>query len=329
MIGTMRGIILYLCVLSLPSLVCGFVPRLARSDLSSTLALQAKEEGGDVLLEKNRRDLWKEISSLEREAMEILSASYGSAEEQKEKKVEAYKLLSKSAGLKKRDSFMELTSEYSKAEESGDAESVKIVLDKMHEIGLPPYIASLVDVQRKKKEVKMAAELAVVDGDAASKEEEEVADENIEYEYIDLSICESEVTTEKIRVKITTFYDEVSSDPEMGQYMFWYKVAIYNEGPEAVQIVARMWEIERYPTMEKEIVRGTGILQNQPIISPGDVFAYESKCPIKAFPPKGKRLIADMSGAFTACRGNMGQHNFPVKVGKVAFVLPMPRAASP
>ena len=60
-IGTMRGIILYLCVLSLPSLVCGFVPRLARSDLSSTLALQAKEEGGDVLLEKNRRDLWKEI----------------------------------------------------------------------------------------------------------------------------------------------------------------------------------------------------------------------------------------------------------------------------
>ena len=37
--------------------------------------------------------------------MEILSASYSSAEERKEKKVEAYKLLSKSVGLKSNDSF--------------------------------------------------------------------------------------------------------------------------------------------------------------------------------------------------------------------------------
>ena len=279
--------------------------------------LSAKAQNGKGLLEKNRRELWKEISSLEREAMEILSATYTSTEEQKEKKVEAYKLLSKSAGLKKNDSFMQLTSEYSKAEETGDNVEIKIILEKMQEIGLPPHIASLVDAQRKKKEVSAAkasddqVEAAV--GSGAS---------DVEYEQVDMNLCESETTTEKIRVKINTFYDAASSNPEMGQYMFWYKVAIYNEGPEAVQIVARMWEIERFPTMEKEIVRGTGILQNQPIISPGDVFAYESKCPVKLFPPEGKRLLADMSGAFTACRGNMGQHNFPIKVDKVAFVLP-------
>ena len=321
----MRCFVCALYVLSISS-VWGFVTRFsARLDLSSKLTLKASEDPGELLLEKNRRELWKEISSLEREAMEILSASYTSAAEQKEKKVEAYKLLSKSVGLKSNDSFMQLTNEYSKAEESGDIEIIKSVLDKMHEIGLPPHIASLVNVQRKKKEVERAAELATIDGDSNNNEE---AGKKIEYENIDLSVCESEVTTEKVRVKITTFYDEASSDPDMGQYMFWYKVAIYNEGPEAVQIVARMWEIERYPTMEKEIVRGTGILQNQPIISPGDVFAYESKCPIKVFPPKGKRLLADMSGAFTACRCNMGQHNFPVKVGKVAFVLPMPKSSS-
>ena len=149
-----------------------------------------------------------------------------------------------------------------------------------------------------------------------------MSDIEVEEEMVEMSTTASEVMTDKIRVKINTFYDADESDPGQGQYMFWYKVAIYNEGPEAVQIVARMWEIEKYPTMEKEILRGTGILQNQPIISPGDVFAYESKCPIKVFPPAGKRLLASMSGAYTICMGNMGQHNSAVKVGRVNFVVP-------
>lgn len=149
-----------------------------------------------------------------------------------------------------------------------------------------------------------------------------ISEIEVEEEMVEMSSTMSEVMTDKILVKISTFYDTEESDPTQGQYMFWYKVAIYNEGPEAVQIVARMWEIEKYPTMEKEILRGTGILQNQPIISPGDVFAYESKCPIKVFPPAGKRLLASMSGAYTVCMGNMGQHNSAVKVGRVNFVLP-------
>ena len=46
-------------------------------------------------------------------------------------------------------------------------------------------------------------------------------------------------------MKVNSFYDSEKSDPANGKFMFWYKVAIYNEGPEPVQIVARMWEIER------------------------------------------------------------------------------------
>ena len=99
----MRCFVCALYVLSISS-VWGFVTRFsARLDLSSKLTLKASEDPGELLLEKNRRELWKEISSLEREAMEILSASYTSAAEQKEKKVEAYKLLSKSVGLKSND----------------------------------------------------------------------------------------------------------------------------------------------------------------------------------------------------------------------------------
>ena len=274
------------------------------------------KDEGELMLERNRQDLWKEISSLEKEAIGILKSSSGSEEELKEKKVEAFKLLSKSVGLKKRDSFQQLAKEYGNAEEGGDSEEIQIVLSKMRETGLPPHIASLVDAKRKKQS---ELERQAVNARDTGSEEDHTP---ITIEEVAKDACESETVTEKIRVKVHTFFDKESSNAEMGQYMFWYKVAIYNEGSEPVQIVARMWEIEKLPNMEKEILRGTGVLQTQPIISPGDVFAYESKCPIKCFPSKGKRLLASMSGAFTACRGNMGQHNFPVKISKINFVLP-------
>ena len=108
--------------------------------------------------------------------------------------------------------------------------------------------------------------------------------------------------------------------------MFWYKVAIYNEGPDAVQIVARMWEIERYASQEKDIVRGTGILQNQPIISQ-ETFSLRVQVPNKSLSPYGQRISSHEWSVYRMQR-HMGQHNFPVKVDKVAFVLPMPKSSS-
>lgn len=72
-----------------------------------------------------------------------------------------------------------------------------------------------------------------------------------------------------------------------------------------MQVVARMWEIDKC-IGEKEIVRGAGIMSTQPIISPGDVFTYQSVCPLKIFPPKGLRVLGSMSGAYTMCKGIWG-----------------------
>ena len=66
-----------------------------------------------------------------------------------------------------------------------------------------------------------------------------------EVEEVDPGSTFSDTVTDKIRVKVSSFYDRDKSDPAAGKFMFWYKVAIYNEGPEPVQIVARMWEIEK------------------------------------------------------------------------------------
>eukprot|EP01042_Synura_sphagnicola_P001314 gene1313-biopygen1408 len=92
-------------------------------------------------------------------------------------------------------------------------------------------------------------------------------------------------------------------------------------GSEPIQVVGRTWEIEKCRG-EKEIVRGAGIMSTQPIIPPGDCFTYQSICPLKLYPPRGRRILGSMSGAYTMCRGNMGQHNFTVKVGKFNFILP-------
>ncbi len=247
----------------------------------------------------DRKELWKVISKLEKQALDLLSAGDDESTEN------AYKLLAQSIGLKNNDPFFRLANSYSSALNSSDVEECSKILIDMKRHGVPPHISSLIS---QKKNSLLAA--TPVDS---------VVDSVIEE--VDPGSTFSDTVTEKIRVKVNSFFDKDKSDPANGKYMFWYKVGIYNEGPEPVQIVARMWEIEKC-IGEKEVVRGAGIMSTQPIIPPGDVFTYQSVCPLKVFPPKGKRVLGSMSGAYTMCKGNMGQHNFTVKVGKFNLILP-------
>lgn len=222
---------------------------------------------------------------------------------------EAVKLLARSIGLKKSDPFLQLADALSVALDKDDVAEVDRLVADMKSIGLPPHISSLVARQ---------ANQGTIGSDQSY---------DVDGEDIDAGSTFSDTVTEKIRVKVSSFYDSEKSDPANGKYMFWYKVGIYNEGSEPVQIVARMWEIEKCKG-EKEVVRGAGIMSTQPIIPPGDVFTYQSVCPLKVFPAKGKRLLGSMSGAYTMCKGNMGQHNFTVKVGKFNLILPSDKPAA-
>jgi ApaG protein len=245
---------------------------------------------GDI---EERKELWKSISSLEREAVELLAMG---SEERKE---DAYKLLAQSQNLKKSDPFLQLAASYHVSLESGDDAQSSDIMAQMEAIGAPPHIAGLAATK--------SSSLASLGADSL--------------EDVDAGSTFSDTVTDKIRVKVSSFYDSEKSDPANGKFMFWYKVGIYNEGSEPVQIVARMWEIDKCKG-EKEVVRGAGIMSTQPIIPPGDVFTYQSVCPLKIFPPAGKRVLGSMSGAYTLCKGNMGQHNFTVKVGKFNLILP-------
>lgn len=243
----------------------------------------------------NRKQLWKSISGLEKEAVSLIVSGT------EEKITEAFKLFSKSIIMKKSDPFIQLAEAFNEASEKNDKQEMSRLLSAMHSVGLPPHLSSLVANNSKKLDGQL---LHTIDDDD-----------------VDPGSNFSDTVTEQIRVKVNAFYDKEKSDPPSGKYMFWYKVAIYNEGSEPVQIVARMWEIEKCRG-EKEIIRGAGIMSTQPIIPPGDVYTYSSVCPLKVFPPKGKRVIGSMSGAYTMCKGNMGQNNFTVKVGGFKLILP-------
>lgn len=248
-------------------------------------------------VDAKRIELWKSISRLEREAVSLLATG------EEDSSSEALKMLAESTKLKNSDPFLQLAAAYTVAEVAGDLAKMAELLDDMKAAGVPPHMAGLA--------AKMGASSDSSAALALGGEPEDV----------DPGSTFSDTVTEKIRVKVSSFFDPDKSDPPSGKFMFWYKVAIYNEGSEPVQIVARMWEIEKC-CGEKEVVRGAGIMSTQPIIPPGDVFTYQSVCPLKVFPPKGKRVLGNMSGAYTMCKGNMGQHNFSVKVGKFNLIVP-------
>lgn len=292
--------------------VKAFVPRMRIPQMVQNGRLYS---GGDVDTIDDRKKLWRQVSQLEKEAVELLSIC---KEEDEDKKEEALEKLAQSVVLKNKDPFIELANSYSDASVKSDEEECKNLLNQMEDIGLPPHLES------KRSTTIIAPSTPISEGDSTDNENAAIdtidlaalSDDNI-----DLSSTFSDTVTEKIRVKVNSFYDSEKSDPANGKFMFWYKVAIYNEGPEPVQIVARMWDIEKVGGT-KETVRGAGVMSTQPIIPAGDMFTYQSVCPLKVFPPEGKRVLGSMSGAYTICKGNMGQVNFSVKVGKFMLILP-------
>lgn len=307
----MIGIVFFLLVALLESSISfrTLAPRRAwtRSfnDHSLTQLSDAVDAEKFVITEAERKELWKNISNLEKRAVDALSAqNVGDSDRD-----EALKLFAQSVSTKNNDPFIQLAVQYNDALARQDAREAERIFTSMKLVGLPPHLNAI--VRKTQNSLTIAAE--VVDEDAP--------------EDLDPGSTFSDTVTENIRVKVSSFYDPQKSDPANGKYMFWYKVAIYNEGPEPVQVVARMWEIEKCKG-EKEVIRGAGIIGSQPIVPPGEVFTYQSVCPLKVFPPKGRRVIGSMSGAYTMCKGNMGQHNFTVKVSKFNLILPANAASA-
>jgi len=79
---------------------------------------------------------------------------------------------------------------------------------------------------------------------------------------------------------VQTRYLPEQSSPRESQYLFAYHIRISNEGGHRAQLVSRRWIINDADG-HVEHVHGPGVVGEQPVLDPGDVFEYTSFCPLR------------------------------------------------
>ena len=89
----------------------------------------------------------------------------------------------------------------------------------------------------------------------------------------------SDQTTRGIRVQVVPVYVSDQSDPSQNRYVFAYQVRVTNQTAGPAQLLARQWTIVDADG-EVNVVRGEGVVGQQPTIGPGQTFDYSSFCPL-------------------------------------------------
>ena len=85
--------------------------------------------------------------------------------------------------------------------------------------------------------------------------------------------------TRDIEITVLPEFVPERSDEEHGQFFWAYTVEIANQGRTAVQVTHRHWKITDANGRLEE-VQGKGVVGEQPVLKPGEVFRYTSGCPL-------------------------------------------------
>lgn len=86
-------------------------------------------------------------------------------------------------------------------------------------------------------------------------------------------------TTHDVTISVEPRYLDAESAPEKNVYVWAYTVRIRNDGKDALQLRTRHWKItDGYGRVQE--VHGPGVVGEQPVLKPGDVFEYTSGAPL-------------------------------------------------
>jgi ApaG protein len=88
-----------------------------------------------------------------------------------------------------------------------------------------------------------------------------------------------EAISRNVRIRVECEYLPERSAPPQSQWFFAYRIRIANEGVETIQLLTRHWVITD-ATGKVQEVSGDGVVGEQPIIEPGQVYEYSSGCPL-------------------------------------------------
>lgn len=121
------------------------------------------------------------------------------------------------------------------------------------------------------------------------------------------------VTTHNVEVTVKTWYHEQASSPGAGNFVYAYEVTITNHSTDLVQLVSREWHIKETLGGTK-IVKGLGVVGEQPILHSGSYHRYMSGCNFQS-------ELGSMQG-FYVFRNLNDNSLFKVRIPK--FVLAFP-----
>lgn len=83
--------------------------------------------------------------------------------------------------------------------------------------------------------------------------------------------------TKGIRISVKTKFLNEQSSYENSYFLFSYKITIENRSEYVVQLLSRHWDIFD-SNFEHREVDGEGVIGEQPILAPNELFEYESAC---------------------------------------------------
>lgn len=119
--------------------------------------------------------------------------------------------------------------------------------------------------------------------------------------------------TTQFQVSAKVVYIPGESRPEQGYHFFAYKISIKNMGSAPAQLLSRHWIITDN-TGKVEEVRGSGVVGLQPKIQPGQVFEYDSACPLNT-------TTGTMKGTYQMVSDD--GENFDVEIPEFYLIAPL------
>jgi ApaG protein len=119
--------------------------------------------------------------------------------------------------------------------------------------------------------------------------------------------------TQGIQITVDTQFMEEQSDPESGDFLFNYRIFIENRSDTTVQLLRRHWYIFDSNGGHSE-VEGEGVVGQQPILLPGDVYEYQSACNLQSD-------MGSMLGTYTMQRQIDGLQ-FEVQIPRFELITP-------
>jgi ApaG protein len=83
--------------------------------------------------------------------------------------------------------------------------------------------------------------------------------------------------TEGIKISVNTKFLNEQSSYENNYFLFSYRITIENKSENVVQLLSRHWDIFD-SNFEHREVNGEGVIGEQPVLAPDEIFEYESAC---------------------------------------------------